>query len=236
MSHKTGNYTDYRLIAVVQSKTCDKCIFAGSLTLNIFSRIISSYLLVLFRIKNIIIDAVQNTFQLVLLCNKNPVKSVSEPGVKNLPRIAGTYGCNHIRSFNSTFHHVDIAVVFQQICMVKRYSHKLVENLSAVASLIFNVVYSKDVLYLVISLLILIVNVVVNRNQGSLPVICIDYVRLEVNMAEHFKNGTGKENKSLAVVIKSVKTVPCKVILIIDKIVDNAIFLSRENTAVLLTP
>ena len=71
--------------------------------------------LILFRIIQVCIYAVEDTFQLILLCYKNSVKTMSIPRVKNFICIRGAYGCNLIGTFNCTFHKVNASVIIKQV-------------------------------------------------------------------------------------------------------------------------
>ena len=114
------------------------------------------------------VDAVEFVAELILLCHKNAVETVCVPRVEYLPRIARTYRCYAVGSLDSALHHIDVAVIFEDIRVIHRYTHDLIEYLLAVFALILDVMDSIDVLYAVIALLILIVNVVVNRYECGL--------------------------------------------------------------------
>lgn len=64
----------------------------------------------------------------------------------------------------------------------------------------------------------------------------MNYIGLKVDIRYHLKHRAREECKSLGVVIIAVNSVALKIILIIQKIIDNAIVLSLKNSAILPAP
>ena len=83
-------------------------------------------------------------------------------------------------------------------------------------------------------MVVLIVNIVINGDKGTLPVVGVDDVGLYVEMLHHFENGTGEESISFCVIVISVKTeIALEVILVINEIILNAVYGCGENAAIL---
>ena len=120
--------------------------------------------------------------------------------------------------------------------MIHRKSHNFIKYFLSVITLILNIMDSKYIFYVFISLLIFIENFIIHGYHCSLPVISVNNVRLKVNIPEHFQNRPTVKYKTLTVVKKSVNTVSSKIILIIQKIISHAIANSCKNSAVLFSP
>ena len=158
------------------------------------------------------------------------------PRIQDLPGIAGAYGGDLVGGFNGALHHIHAAVILQQSGVIQGNAHQLVEHFLAVLALVLDVVdgeYGMDVL---IALLILVENLVVHRDHGSLPVVGVNDVRLEVDTADHFQHCTAVEYKPLTVIIEAVDAVSAEVVLIVDKIIGHTLVNAGENAAVLLPP
>ena len=61
-------------------------------------------------------------------------------------------------------------------------------------------------------------------------------IGLEINIRDYLKNGTGEESKSFRIVIVAVDRVTLEIILVVNKIIDNAVVLSFKNSAILTSP
>ena len=55
-------------------------------------------------------------------------------------------------------------------------------------------------------------------------------------MRDYLKHRTGEEREALRVVVVTVDTVALEIILVVDKIEDNAVYLRLEDAAVLPAP
>ena len=191
---------------------------------------------ILFGVIELCVYAVKEAAELILLVCKGTVKTVSVPWVKYLPSIAGGNGGYLIRCLESALHHIDAAVIFQQICVVHGNAHYLVEYVHAVLALILDIVDSEHGLDILIAVLIFVVGLIINWNKGGLPVVAVYYLRLPVDVPDKLHYRTGEENKALAVVIEAVKTVSCVVIFVIQQIICHVVCMTLENAAVLLSP
>ena len=61
-------------------------------------------------------------------------------------------------------------------------------------------------------------------------------IGLEINIRDYLKNGTGKESKSFRIVIVSVDCGTLEIILVVNKIIDNAVIFCFKNSAILTSP
>ena len=78
---------------------------------------------------------------------------------------------------------------------------------------------------------------VINGNKRALPVVRVDYLRMKINVAKHFENGSAEENISFSIVIVAVKTVVAlKIVLVVNKVVCNAVYFLGKNSAILASP
>ena len=64
----------------------------------------------------------------------------------------------------------------------------------------------------------------------------MDDVGLEADVRNYLKYGAGEERKTLCVVIVTIDAVALEIILVVDKIEDNAVYLRLEDAAVLPAP
>ena len=158
------------------------------------------------------------------------------PRIKDLPCIARGDGCDLVGGFNRALHHVDIPVIFEQICMIHRDAHDLIQHFLAVFALICDIMDREYGVDIIKSLLILIEDLIIDRSQSSLPVIAVNDSRLEVDDAQHFEDRTAEEYEAFAVVIEAVDAVALEVILIVDEVIGHALMDGGENTAILLPP
>ena len=93
--------------------------------------------------------------------------------------------------------------------------------------------YCLDIL---IAALIAVENIVVNGNEGCLPVVSVDHLRLEVDVSQQLEHRAREEYVSLSVVVKAVKTVSCEVVFVIKQVICNAVYHRGEYAAVLISP
>ena len=164
------------------------------------------------------------------------VKTMAEPRVKNFLRVCRRNCCNFICCFDCSFHKVSAVFVFKLVNIVARDTEDRIVDFFAVLTLISNVVdceYCFDVVEL---RHLTVVNVDVKVYKCCLPVVCVDNIRIEIDINQHFKNCFGEESKSFAVVKMTVKTIAFKVVFIIKEIINNAVFFKFKHTTVLCTP
>ena len=109
-------------------------------------------------------------------------------------------------------------------------------KIPAVLALILYIVDREQALDIVIPAVVRIEKIIVNGYKRCLPVVAVDYIRLEVYVRQHFKARSREERKTLRVIIEAIKTVTLEVVFIVDEIVENAVIASLENAAVLVAP
>lgn len=61
-------------------------------------------------------------------------------------------------------------------------------------------------------------------------------IGLEINIGDYLKNCTGEESESFRVVIVTVDRITLEIILVINKIIYNAVVLCFKNSAILASP
>ncbi len=162
---------------------------------------------------------------------------MTEPRVEDFLCISRRNGCNLIRGFDCALHKVQIAVIFENINVARRYSNHILYKVKTILSLISDIVNGENVLNVVEAVFVSVKQIVVHGNKRALPIVGVDYLWVEINVAEHFENSSAEENISFRVVKIAVKTiVTLEVIFIIKKIICNAVHFLRENAAVLMAP
>ena len=120
------------------------------------------------------------------------------------------------------------------MCIVN--AEHILQNLTAVAALVLDVVDSEHGLDVLVERTGSEHQVVVNRNEGGLPVVAVDHIRLPLQIGQYFEYRLGVVREALCVVVLAVDLAACEVILIIDEIIGNAVRLIAEDTAVLVAP
>ena len=76
-----------------------------------------------------------------------------------------------------------------------------------------------------------------HRNQRRVPVVAVDDVREEiVQVQDQLQHRLGEEGHALAVVELAVDLVAVEVVLVVQKVVGDALHLEREQAAVLFAP
>ena len=120
------------------------------------------------------------------------------------------------------------------MCIVN--AEHILQNLTAVAALVLDVVDSEHGLDVLVERTGSEHQVVVNRNEGGLPVVAVDHIRLPLQIGQYLEYRLGVVREALCVVVLAVDLAACEVILIIDEIIGNAVCLVAEDTAVLVAP
>ena len=158
------------------------------------------------------------------------------PRIKNFVRIGRADCRNLVGTFDCALHKVDAAVVFKQGSLVGRNTEHVLKQLHSVNSLILNVVNCEDRFDVFVARRICVHCRIVNGGESRLPVVAMDYVGLKVDMRNYFKYRTGEESESLRIIVVTVDRVTLEIILIVQKIVYNAVVLCLKNSAVLTSP
>ena len=112
----------------------------------------------------------------------------------------------------------------------------ILEDIQAVLALVGNVMDGEHRLDAAEFIQMAVIQVQIDRSQRGLPVVAVDDIRLEIGVEQHFEDGTGEEGKALAVIVEAVQAAAFEVILVVDKVVDNAVALGLEQAAVLAAP
>ena len=120
------------------------------------------------------------------------------------------------------------------MCIVN--AEHILQNLTTVAALVLDVVDSEQGLDVLVERTGSEHQVVVNRNEGGLPVVAVDHIRLPLQIGQYLEYRLGVVREALCVVVLAVDLAACEVILIIDEIIGNAVCLIAEDTAVLVAP
>ena len=120
------------------------------------------------------------------------------------------------------------------MCVVD--TEHILQDLAAVAALILDVVDREHGLDVFIERTGCEHQVVVYRNEGSLPVVAVDDIRLPVQIGQNLKHSLGVVREALCIVVLAVDLAAGEVILVIDKIISNAVCLVAEDAAVLVAP
>ena len=76
----------------------------------------------------------------------------------------------------------------------------------------------------------------VHRDHGGLPVVAVDYVRLEVYPAKSLDDRFREEREALSVVVLAIKRIAHEVLLVVDEVVGHASVLELEDAAVCAPP
>lgn len=174
--------------------------------------------------------------ELILALAQNRIESVAEPRVEYLLCVGRADRGNDIGAFDSTLHQVERAAEIEQLLMLFAETEHVAEYLFAVNALILDVVDGEYVLYALIALAVCVHRRVVDRDESRLPVIRMDDVGLEVDVRDYLKYRAGEERKTLRVVIVTIDAVALEIILVVDKIEYNAVYLRLEDAAVLPAP
>ena len=77
---------------------------------------------------------------------------------------------------------------------------------------------------------------VINGDQGGLPIVGVENIRLEVDVLEHFENRAGEEGEPLRVVVMPVEAGALEIILVVQQIIDDPVVLGLEDAAILPPP
>ena len=187
-------------------------------------------------VEHIDVDAVQNAAQLILLLAQQAVQTMAEPGVENFLCIGGADGRDLIGTLDCTLHEVGTAVVLHHMGVAGTDAAGILEDIQAVLALVGNVMDGEHRLDAAEFIQMAVIQVQIDRSQRGLPVVAVDDIRLEIGVEQHFEDGTGEEGKALAVIVEAVQAAAFEVILVVDKVVDNAVALGLEQAAVLAAP
>ena len=76
----------------------------------------------------------------------------------------------------------------------------------------------------------------INGDKGGLPVVAVNHIRPEIQMVQHFHNGPGEKAEAFSVIRAAVQLRAAEILLVIQKIPDDAPILQREQAAVLMPP
>ena len=113
------------------------------------------------------------------------------------------------------------------MCIVN--AEHILQNLTTVTALVLDVVDSEHGLDVLVERTGSEHQVVVNRNEGGLPVVAVDHIRLPLQIGQYLEYRLGVVCEALCVVVLAVDLAACEVI-------SNAVCLIAEDTAVLVAP
>ena len=237
MRHKARYHADYRhIVAHGQGELALEIRLVLFFARGVFCGEVLCNRLVGLGVIYIRIYAVEDAVELILALAQNRIESVAEPGVEYLLCVGRADRGHDIGAFDSTLHQVERAAEIEQLLMLFAETEHVAEYLFAVNALILDIVDGEYVLYALIALAVCVHRRVVDRDESRLPVIRMDDVGLEVNVRDYLKYRAGEERKTLCVVIVTIDAVALEIILVVDKIEDNAVYLRLEDAAVLPTP
>ena len=188
------------------------------------------------RVKHIDVDAVEDAAGLVLFLAQQAVQAVAEPGVQNFLRVGGADRRDLVGSLDGAFHKVGAAVVLDDMGVARTDAAGILEDVEAVLALVGDVVDGEHRLDAVELVEVTVVQVEVHRRERGLPVVAVDDVGLEIGVEQHLEDGARKESEALAVVVEAVQAAALEVILVVDKVVGDAVVLGLEQAAVLAAP
>ena len=140
-------------------------------------------------------------------------------GVVGIPDLLGIgfgHGGHHVSAFDGALHHVDAAGEVHDTPEGLRKTQHVVKEVRVGPALILNVVDGEDRLGIGEDPPVL--GVQVHRNHGSLPVVGLDHIRVELEHRHGVQHSLGEEGVPLAVIQVTIEAVPAKVILIVDEI------------------
>ena len=235
---ESGDHGQQRYLIFRHAEFIENRAFAGSLALVILRAEISGDGSIGFRIVHIRVDTVKESTGLVLLAYQDSVKSVREPRIQNFLCIGGGYSSHLVSDLDSALHEVDVAIVFNEIYLVRRDTYNILHQIKAILALIADIVNCKHMLDVVIATAgITVEKILFIRYERALPVNGVNDLRLELDIFQHFEHCTAKEHITFCVVEVSVKSViALEIELVVDEEIGNAINLLGEKSAILASP
>jgi hypothetical protein len=168
MISESRDHGQQRYLILWHAELIKNSALACSLTLVIFCAEISGDGSIGFRIVHIRVNTIQKSAGLVLLACQNPVKSVREPRIQNFLCVGGGYSSHLVSDLDSALHEVDVAIVFNDIYLVRRDTYNILHQIKAILTLIADIVDRKHMLDVVIATAgITVEKIVINRHVPS---------------------------------------------------------------------
>ena len=237
--NKAGDNADNRRVCVAfQTAELQEFSLVDQLILRIVRAVVLEDLAVGLRIEGIHVDAVQDAVQLVAVHAQHGIQAVTVVFGLDLVGVGRGNRGNRSGSHDSGLHQVDVAVhrhkAGAEVCVVN--AEHILQNLTAVAALILDVVNGEHGLDVLVERAGSKHQIVVNRNEGGLPVVAVDDIGLPVQIGQNLEHSLGVVRETLCVVVLAVDLAASEVILVVDKIIGNAIRLIAEDAAVLVAP
>ena len=183
-----------------------------------------------------VVNAIENSAQLMRVVLQAMLKPVCVLGGLDLIRVARADRGNRIGTLDGSFHQIDAAAVFHQGMILFAEREDVTEDEEIILALILDVVDGKNSFDVAVFGQMTVITVEIDHRKSRLPIMRVQNVGIVIEVAHQLGDGFAKVCITLTVIEKSVKRGALEIILVVDKVVFDAVFDKTVNAAILLTP
>ena len=237
---QTTHHADHRhIVPHVQPQLFLQLLFTGRFALQMIHAEVFRNQLVRLRVVSFHVNAVQHAFQVCLACAEESVQSFAVVGSLNFFRIGRTDGRNQIRIHQCSLHEVGASETFQLVFGPKAVtqSQDVLHLPDSENALILKVVNRENGADPGVERQMGILDFQQCRNHTALPVVAVNYVRLEIHQRQHIQRPAAEESEPFVFVpAHAVDIRPREVVFIVHEIPLHAVHFDLFNPAVLAPP
>ena len=171
------------------------------------------------------VDAVEHAIQLIVALADNILQPVGEVGHFQLVGVGGGDGVDSVGAEDGTLQQVHVPVHDDGTVVGPALvqAEQIAQGLHTVAALVLDVVDGQGGLDGAEAVLPHAVILQIDGHQGGLPVVAVDDLRPEFQVAQHPHDGPGEEAEALAVVHVAVQVRAVEVLLVVQEVPGDAV-------------
>ena len=184
------------------------------------------------------VDAVEHAGQLIVALAHDVLQPVGEVGHFQLVGVGGGYGVDGVGAENGALQQVHVpvhdngAVIGPALIQTEQVA----QGLHAVATLVLDVVDAQSGLDGAETVLPHAVVLQIDGHQGGLPVVAVDDLRPELQVAQHPHNGPGEKAEALAIIHVAIQIGPVEILLVVQEVPGDTVPLQGKQAAVAVPP
>ena len=194
--------------------------------------------LVLARVVDIVVNAVDNAEERVLAAAQQAVEMLAEVLVLDLLGVRLADRRDVVGVNQATLHEVDgiveleVAVVEVLPVEAEYIAHDVLREDALILEIV-DCVERADVL---VTLIALVLDLQQNIDETRVPVIRMDDIRPKVHGGQQVQDGAAEEREALCIIVIAVEALALEVLFVVDKVVRNAVVLELVEANKLGTP
>ena len=81
-----------------------------------------------------------------------------------------------------------------------------------------------------------VLGVQIDRDQGCMPVVCVDDVGEEIDLRQQLQHGFGEVGEAFSIVVFAVGPAPFEILLVVDEVISYPVGFGGKDAAVAAAP